>query len=99
MTSFAFILGVWPLVNSRGAGAASRQALGTAVFGGMIASTLLAVFVVPVFFTVFQWISELRYGAPKPIGNTVPDFGDEIPVDFDGQADAHGAKAGESSQV
>ncbi|QDV32223.1 efflux RND transporter permease subunit [Tautonia plasticadhaerens] len=60
MTSFAFILGVWPLVNAEGAGAASRQALGTAVFGGMIASTLLAVFVVPVFFVVFQWLAEFR---------------------------------------
>jgi HAE1 family hydrophobic/amphiphilic exporter-1 len=60
MTSFAFILGVWPLVNAEGAGAASRQALGTAVFGGMIASTMLAVFVVPVFFVVFQWLAELR---------------------------------------
>ena len=60
MTSFAFILGVWPLVNAEGAGAASRRALGTAVFGGMIASTALAVFVVPVFFVVFQWLSELR---------------------------------------
>ena len=59
MTSFAFILGVFPLVNARGAGASSRQALGTAVFGGMIASTILAVFVVPVFFVVFQWLSEL----------------------------------------
>jgi HAE1 family hydrophobic/amphiphilic exporter-1 len=60
MTSFTFILGVWPLVVARGAGAASRQALGTAVFGGMIASTILAVFVVPVFFVVFQWLSELK---------------------------------------
>jgi len=55
--------GVWPLVNARGAGAASRQALGTAVFGGMLASTLLAVFVVPVFFVIFQWLSEF-----KPLG-------------------------------
>src|SRR5262249_19395660 len=42
MTSFAFILGVYPLVFATGAGAASRRALGTAVFGGMITSTLLA---------------------------------------------------------
>jgi HAE1 family hydrophobic/amphiphilic exporter-1 len=60
MTSFAFILGVWPLVHAEGAGAASRQALGTAVFGGMITSTLLAVFFTPVFFVTFQWLSELR---------------------------------------
>ena len=60
MTSFAFILGVFPLVGATGAGAASRQALGTAVFGGMITSTILAVFFVPTFFVVFQWLSELR---------------------------------------
>jgi HAE1 family hydrophobic/amphiphilic exporter-1 len=60
MTSFTFILGVLPLVYAHGAGAASRRALGTAVFGGMIASTVLAVFVVPVFFVAFQWLTELR---------------------------------------
>jgi HAE1 family hydrophobic/amphiphilic exporter-1 len=60
MTSFAFILGVVPLVLAHGAGAASQQALGTAVFGGMIVSTLLAVFFVPVFFVVFQTLSEWR---------------------------------------
>jgi hydrophobic/amphiphilic exporter-1 (mainly G- bacteria), HAE1 family len=60
MTSFAFILGVYPLVVAEGAGAASRRALGTAVFGGMIASTALAVFFVPVFFVVFQKLSEWR---------------------------------------
>lgn len=49
-----------PLVNATGAGAASRQSLGTAVFGGMIAATVLAVFFVPVFYVVLQWLSELR---------------------------------------
>jgi HAE1 family hydrophobic/amphiphilic exporter-1 len=64
MTSFAFILGVVPLVWAEGAGAASRQALGTAVFGGMIASTVLAVFFVPVFYLVVQNFSEWIYGPP-----------------------------------
>ena len=59
MTSFAFILGVSPLLRAEGAAAASRQALGTAVFGGMITSTVLAVFFTPVFFVVMQWLSEL----------------------------------------
>ncbi len=58
MTSFAFILGVVPLVIAKGAGAAGQRALGTAVFGGMIASTVLAVFFVPVFFVLFQSIGE-----------------------------------------
>ncbi len=59
MTSFAFILGIVPLVNAQGAGAASRQALGTAVFGGMLAATFLAVFFVPVFYVVVQSFSEM----------------------------------------
>jgi hydrophobe/amphiphile efflux-1 (HAE1) family protein len=58
MTSFAFILGVYPLVIAKGAGGASRQALGTAVFGGMIAATFLAVLFVPVFYKVIQGMSE-----------------------------------------
>jgi HAE1 family hydrophobic/amphiphilic exporter-1 len=58
MTSFAFIMGVSPLVHAEGAGAASRRALGTAVFGGMIASTVLAVAFVPVFYVVLQRFSE-----------------------------------------
>ena len=62
MTSFAFILGIYPLVNATGAGAAKRprRALGTAVFGGMIAATVLAVFFVPVFYVVMQHFSEFR---------------------------------------
>jgi HAE1 family hydrophobic/amphiphilic exporter-1 len=62
MTSFAFILGIYPLVGATGAGAASRQALGTAVFGGMIAATFLAVFFVPVFYVLMQRLSEFRFG-------------------------------------
>lgn len=50
MTSIAFILGVVPLMTATGAGAASQQSLGTVVFGGMLASTLLAIPFVPVFF-------------------------------------------------
>ena len=57
MTSFAFILGVVPLVFAFGAGAASQQAIGTVVFGGMLASTLLAIPFVPVFFVVLERMS------------------------------------------
>jgi HAE1 family hydrophobic/amphiphilic exporter-1 len=77
MTSFAFILGIWPLVVANGAGAASRRSLGTAVFGGMLASTFLAVVTVPVFFVVFQWLSELR------TGNVVPPDGPHTHLDAD----------------
>ena len=54
MTSIAFIAGVFPLAISTGAGAQSRHAIGTGVMGGMIAATVLAVFLVPVFFVVMR---------------------------------------------
>jgi HAE1 family hydrophobic/amphiphilic exporter-1 len=66
MTSFAFILGVAPLVVAEGAGAAGQRALGTAVFGGMIASTILSVFFVPVFYVVFQYIADVLTFKKKP---------------------------------
>ena len=60
MTSFAFILGVAPLLVASGAGAASQQAIGTVVFGGMLASTLLAIPFVPVFYVIMACVSERR---------------------------------------
>lgn len=65
MTSFAFILGVVPLMISSGAGAASRRSLGSAVFGGMLLATILGVFMVPVFFKWVQRLSEWRGGEVK----------------------------------
>ena len=56
MTSFAFILGVLPLVIATGAGSASQRAIGTGVMGGMITATLLAIFFVPIFFVVVRKI-------------------------------------------
>ena len=56
MTAFAFILGVSPLVVATGAGAVSRRILGTGVMGGMLAATLIAIFIIPVsFYVVEQW--------------------------------------------
>jgi len=60
MTSFAFILGVTPLLFAHGAGGASRRSLGSAVFGGMNAATLLAIFIVPVLYVVIQRVAERR---------------------------------------
>jgi HAE1 family hydrophobic/amphiphilic exporter-1 len=60
MTSFAFILGVLPLVLATGAGANARKSLGISVFSGMIASTCLAVLFVPSFFTLLQNFEESR---------------------------------------
>ncbi len=65
MTSFAFILGVLPLVTATGAAAASRRSLGTAVCGGMITSTVLAIFFTPVFYVTFQWLSEKLSRRPQ----------------------------------
>ena len=58
MTAISFVFGTLPLLIASGAGAASRQAVGTAVFGGMIAATILTVVFVPVFFRVFQGLGE-----------------------------------------
>lgn len=80
MTSFAFILGIVPLVIAEGPGAASRRSLGTAVFGGMLAGTLLAVFFVPVFYVIMQTLSEkLRRRVPPqgPSGHPVEVISDE----------------------
>ena len=62
MTSFAFILGVFPLVIAQGAGAEMRRTLGTAVFAGMIGVTLFGIFLTPVFFYVIRRFS----GPPNP---------------------------------
>jgi HAE1 family hydrophobic/amphiphilic exporter-1 len=69
MTAFSFIFGVLPLVFASGAGSASQQAVGTAVFGGMMASTALAVLFVPVFFVIFQRLSEFKR-KPKTAAKT-----------------------------
>jgi HAE1 family hydrophobic/amphiphilic exporter-1 len=57
MTAFAFILGVSPLVVATGAGAVSRRILGTGVMGGMLAATLIAIFIIPVTFYVVERLS------------------------------------------
>ncbi|MBD2013662.1 efflux RND transporter permease subunit [Microcoleus sp. FACHB-53] len=66
MTSLAFVLGITPLVNPEGAGAASRRSLGTALTGGMIVSTLLSLFIVPVLYIVINLMSDRLKGRGKP---------------------------------
>jgi len=67
MTAFAFILGVVPLMVATGAGAASRQSIGTTVFGGMLAATILTLAFVPVLYAVIEQWREGRVGAePTP---------------------------------
>ena len=67
MTSIAFTLGVFPMVISTGAGAASRHSLGTGVVGGMIASTTIAIFFVPMFYYLLETLNEKYWkkGAKK----------------------------------
>jgi hydrophobic/amphiphilic exporter-1 (mainly G- bacteria), HAE1 family len=67
MTSFAFIFGLLPLVVAEGAGALSRRAVGTPVFGGMLAAALLGIFAIPMLFVVFQWLRERAAGAGKQV--------------------------------
>src|SRR5258705_7311908 len=69
MTSFAFILGVMPLVVSTGAGSASRNAIGTGVAGGMFAATALGIFLIPVFYVVVRRIFKSRV---QPVPNPEP---------------------------
>ncbi len=60
MTSFAFILGVVPLLTSAGAGAEMRVALGVGVFSGMLGVTLFGIFFTPVFYSAIMWLAERR---------------------------------------
>ena len=67
MTSFAFTMGVWPLVIALGAGSEMRQALGTAVFAGMIGVTFFGIFLTPVFFSVI-----MKFFGPKSASRPAP---------------------------
>jgi multidrug efflux pump len=70
MTSFAFILGVTPLAAAWGAGSASQNAIGTGVIGGMITATVLAIFLVPVFYVVVRTVFKGRTGPPWAAAET-----------------------------
>ena len=61
MTSFAFILGVLPLILGAGAGAEMRRTLGITVFSGMLGVTIFGVFLTPIFFSVIDWLGETRF--------------------------------------
>ena len=62
MTSFAFILGLVPLITATGAAALSRQAVGLPVFGGMLAASLIGIFMIPMLYVVFQSLRERLKG-------------------------------------
>jgi len=74
MTSIAFVLGVTPLVFATGAGSAARNSLGTVVFGGMICSTVLNLFVTPLLYVIIATLEDrfrpARHGSPGEGGET-----------------------------
>jgi multidrug efflux pump len=77
MTSLAFIAGVFPLAIATGAGARSRVAIGTAVMGGMIAATILAIFYVPLFFVLVRRL--FNRGQKRDAGHELS--GHEVPAE------------------
>mgnify|MGYP000352609406 CR=1 FL=1 len=70
MTSFAFILGLLPLVLANGVGAAGNNSIGTGAAGGMLIGTIIGIFIIPVLFVVFQWLQE-KISGPKIQSNEV----------------------------
>ena len=86
MTSFAFILGVVPLVIAKGAGAEMRQALGTAVFFGMLGVTIFGLFLTPVFYVSIMWLRDRKKPKPAPAGR--PPAG-EVPPPAAAPSPAH----------
>jgi HAE1 family hydrophobic/amphiphilic exporter-1 len=78
MTAFSTLLGIFPLVTASGAGAASRQSLGTAVFGGMFIATFLSLFVVPILYIVIGTIRD-RLNPPKNPQHLEPSHDGKVP--------------------
>jgi len=78
MTSFAFVLGCVPLWLASGAGSVARQIMGTTVIGGMLAATLIAVFIIPVLFVVVEKLSQRKSGITvAPARPPLPEHGDD----------------------
>jgi len=90
MTAFAFILGVLPLVLSTGAGAQSRNVLGTTVVGGMLAATMLAIFIIPVTF----YVSERFRRKPERVA---PPHPEPVPIAGGMDGGEHSAAEGKTS--
>jgi multidrug efflux pump len=73
MTSLAFVFGVFPLAIATGAGAQSRIAIGTAVIGGMITATAIAIFYVPLFFVTVRKVFHKRHKGDHGHGDPAPE--------------------------
>ena len=65
MTSFAFILGMMPLVLATGVGAEGNRSIGTGAAAGLFVGTVLGVFVIPILYIFFQWLQEKVTGVPE----------------------------------
>jgi multidrug efflux pump len=89
MTSFAFILGVLPLVIGQGAGAEMRRTLGTAVFAGMIGVTLFGLFLTPIFYSVIRWLSDRGLVKPPLAHDRALSAGEPLKRAPDALADLH----------
>ena len=72
MTSFAFILGVLPLMLASGAGATSRHSIGTGVFAGMLFATTIGIFFIPLFFRIIRGLAEGRKGSTQAAPDAAP---------------------------
>lgn len=67
MTSFAFIIGLLPLVFASGTGAAGNRSIGTGAVGGLLIGTILGVFIIPILYILFQWLQEKISGEPAAV--------------------------------
>ncbi len=67
MTSFAFIVGLLPLVFASGTGAAGNRSIGTGAVGGLLIGTILGIFIIPILFILFQWLQEKVSGKPEVV--------------------------------
>ena len=85
MTALSFLLGILPLVVATGAGAASRRAIGTTVFGGMLAATLVGILLVPPLYVAFQWMRERARGR-RPAAADDAEAATSAPADPAGSA-------------
>jgi HAE1 family hydrophobic/amphiphilic exporter-1 len=71
MTSFAFIVGLLPLVFASGIGAAGNRSIGTGAVGGLLIGTVLGIFIIPILFILFQWLHEKVAGQPKAANDNI----------------------------
>ncbi len=98
MTSFAFILGVVPLVLAKGAGAEMRVALGTAVFAGMLGVTVFGIFFTPVFYSVIRWLTH-RPGTAGAVPEGLHETVLHAATAATAQSDGHTAHPGQSDRA